>query len=160
MSRRFSIENAFNFEDYNDADLLKALELKLDEQQLNATSDAKRVAIEVLSRARNRPNFGNIGEVENILSRAKIAYQKRTTLPDADLESQDFDPDYRRSENASQNLATLFKDVIGCEDVIQKLGNYQKIAQTCKTQEGLDVRDMIPTTFLFKGPPGKLLAVM
>lgn len=33
------------------------------QQDLNATKEAKVVAIEVLSRARNRPNFGNAGEV-------------------------------------------------------------------------------------------------
>lgn len=32
-------------------------------QDLDATAKAKSVAIEVLSRGRNRPNFGNAGEV-------------------------------------------------------------------------------------------------
>lgn len=155
LARRFAIENAFNFEDYDDKDLMEALELKLKVQQLSATDAAKQVAIEMLSRARNRPNFGNIGEVENMLSSAKIAYQRRTTSPDAPFEAEDFDPNYRRSENAAENLTALFKDVIGCEEVVIKLRNYQKIAQTCKAQVGLDIRDMIPTTFVFKGPPGQ-----
>jgi DNA-binding NtrC family response regulator len=154
LSRRFAIENAFNFDDYNDAELIQALELKLKVQNLTATDEAKKVAIEVLSRARNRPNFGNIGEVENMLSRAKILYQKRTTSPDAPFEPEDFDPDYRRSENAAENLSALFKDIVGCDEVVEKLAEYQKMAQTCKIQE-IDPREMIPTNFVFKGPPGK-----
>lgn len=158
LSRRFAIENAFHFNDYNDAELLQALEWKLESQQLAATDDAKRVAIEVLSRARNRPNFGNIGEVENVLSRAKILYQARTSSPDAPFEPQDFDPDYRRNENAAVNLAALFKNIVGSDGVVEKLGKFQKMAETCKTQ-GMDPREMIPTNFVFKGPPGMMFSL-
>lgn len=154
LSRRFAIENAFYFNDYNDAELLRALEWKLESQQLTATDNAKRVAIEVLSRARNRPNFGNIGEVENILSRAKILYQARTSSPDAPFEPQDFDPDYRRNENAAGNLAALFKNIVGSDGVVEKLGKFQRMAETCRTR-GMDPREMIPTNFVFKGPPGR-----
>ena len=51
--------------------------MKLKEADLSATEEAKTVAIEILGRLRNRPNFGNIGEVENLLSRAKTRYQQR-----------------------------------------------------------------------------------
>lgn len=60
---RFAIESAFHFEDFNNDELLEILELKLRHQDLDATPEAKAVAIEVLSRGRNRPNFGNAGEV-------------------------------------------------------------------------------------------------
>lgn len=60
---RFAIESAFRFEDFDNAELLEILELKLKHQDLDATPEAKSVAIEVLSRGRNRPNFGNAGEV-------------------------------------------------------------------------------------------------
>lgn len=60
---RFAIESAFRFEDFNDDELLEILELKMRHQDIDATLKAKSVAIEVLSRGRNRPNFGNAGEV-------------------------------------------------------------------------------------------------
>lgn len=60
---RFAIESAFRFEDFNNVELLEILELKMKQQDLAATSEARSVAIEVLSRIRNRPNFGNAGEV-------------------------------------------------------------------------------------------------
>lgn len=69
---RFAIESAFRFEDFNDDELLEILELKMKHQDLDATPKAKSVAIEVLSRGRNRPNFGNAGEVRLIsLRRSK-----------------------------------------------------------------------------------------
>jgi AAA lid domain len=154
LSRRFSTENAFEFEDYDDDELLSALELKLKKQDLTATDEAKRVAIETLSRARNRPNFGNIGEVENRLSQAKINIQSRNAHPDAPLEPEDFDPDYKRSENAAENLSKLFEGTVACEDIVEKLAHYQKLAAGCKLRD-MDPRELVPTTFIFKGPPGE-----
>lgn len=65
---RFAIESAFHFEDFSDDELLEILELKMRHQDLDATPKAKAVAIEVLSRGRNRPNFGNAGEVRLLLA--------------------------------------------------------------------------------------------
>ncbi|KAF8553248.1 P-loop containing nucleoside triphosphate hydrolase protein [Imleria badia] len=159
LARRFGIENAFTFEDFTEPQLVKVLELKLKDQDLSATADAKEVAREVLSRMKNRPNFGNAGEVENLLGQAKARYQKRmASVPasqrmDVVFEPQDIDPDFNRGQNASANLAKMFSDVVGCDEVIKKLDEYQKIAKAMK-DNGLDMRTQIPSNFVFKGPPG------
>jgi transcriptional regulator with AAA-type ATPase domain len=156
------MENAFTFADYTEDELLQALGWKLKAYDLSATDAAKKVAMEVLNRLRNRPNFGNIGEVENLLNRAKIRYQERQSKlpthersPDAPFEPIDFDPDFERDKHAATNLAKLFEDVIGCEDVVDKMSKYQKTAQTAKARDQ-DPRDLIPMNFVFKGPPGAL----
>lgn len=126
---------------------------------MNATKEAKEVAIEVLSRARNRPNFGNAGEVENIISHAKDRHQARQSKDlsansfDVVFEPQDFDENFNRGTHATTNLKKLFEDVIGCEDVVAKLEAYQQTSQNMK-RRNLPYRDLIPTNFLFKGPPG------
>lgn len=160
LARRFATENAFRFEDFSDSELREIMNYKLKVQDLFATDAAKDTAIEVLSRSRNRPNFGNAGELENLLSIAKNNYQKRMApvpfaarSPEILFEPQDFDPDYQRSANATSNLKELFKDVIGCEKIVKKLEGYQRIAHASK-QNGRDPRDLIPTNFAFKGPPG------
>lgn len=61
LSRRFPVSSAFNFEDFDRDELLRILDLKLKQQGFDATDQAKHVAAELLSRARNRPNFGNAG---------------------------------------------------------------------------------------------------
>ena len=136
--------------------------MKLKQQDLGATEEAKKVALEVLSRARNRPNFGNAGEVENQLTLAKGRFQLRQSSRedsngsyDVVFAPQDFDADHMREARAATNLQTLFEGMIGCEDVIEKVGNYQKLAQGLKAR-GHDPRETIPMNFLFKGPPGKL----
>ena len=161
LSRRFKIEDAFNFEDFDDDELLKILNLKLNSQNLGATEQAKKVAIEMLSRGRNRPNFGNAGEVENLISEAKArSVRRRQQIPvqerprDIIFEPQDFDPNHNRSENAATNLAKLFEDVVGCGDIVEQLSNYQQIAAACKARD-MDAREQIPTNFVFTGPPGQ-----
>ena len=160
LARRFAVENPFRFEDFNDDELREIMDYKLKIQDLFATDAAKDVTIEVLSRSRNRPNFGNAGELDNLLSIAKGNYQKRMArLPysarsaEISFEPQDFDPDYQRSANATSNLKELFQDVVGCEKIVKKLEGYQLIAHASK-QQGRDPRDFIPTNFVFKGPPG------
>jgi hypothetical protein len=81
-------------------ELLQALDWKLKAQDRTATDAAKQVAIEVLAYLRQRRNFGNIREVENILSAARTRYQERKRSlpldqrnPNAPFELQVFDPE-------------------------------------------------------------------
>ena len=135
---------------------MQVLEYKLKDQDLSATNEANEVARELLSRMKNCPNSG---DVENLLGQAKARYQKRMASVPASqrmnvvFEPQEIDPDYNRSENASANLAKMFADVVGCEEVIRKLEGYQRIAKAMK-DKGLDMRTQIPSNFVFKGPPG------
>jgi hypothetical protein len=158
LARRFPLESAFVFEDFDDVEIGRILDLKLKDIGFSVTDQAKRVAMDVLQRARNRPNFGNAGEVDIILDRAKALHQKRVSgnsSKDLDtLEAVDFDPDFDRGERAASNLSVLFKDVVGCEGLIRQIQGYQTVAANMKAV-GMDPRDQIPFSFLFKGPPGK-----
>ncbi|KAI0339377.1 P-loop containing nucleoside triphosphate hydrolase protein [Trametopsis cervina] len=160
LSRRFAIEDAFRFEDFSDSELLEILNLKLKQQDLGATDDAKHVAIEVLGRARNRPNFGNGGEVENLLAIAKSNYHSRQAALleaqrglDIIFQPMDFDPNYDRWAHPEENLQKQFADLTGCEKIMERFLEWQNIARILK-QKGQDPRRLVPTTFQFKGPPG------
>ncbi|KAF8065345.1 P-loop containing nucleoside triphosphate hydrolase protein [Lyophyllum atratum] len=157
LSRRFAIEDAFKFEDFTYDELLEILNLKLGQQNLDATPEAKRVALDVLERAKIRPNFGNGGEVENVISKAKANYMTRnrgsSDLGDIVFQPVDFDPSFDRAQHAGDKLVELFKDVVGCDEIVTKLRSIQKTALSTK-RRGHDVGDLVPTTFVFKGPPG------
>jgi hypothetical protein len=161
LARRFAIENAFEFADYTDNELRQALDLKLKEHDLSATEEAKDVAIDVLSRERTRPNFGNVGAVENLLNLAKSRYHERqSTLPtaqkahNAPFVESDFDPDFNRGQNAASNLQALFADVVGSDVLVKRIRGWQNMAARMK-EVGNDPREFVPTTFIFSGPPGK-----
>jgi len=74
LARRFLLALLFEFEDFFDSELRQILDLKLKDIGFGATDQAKQVAMEVLKRARNRPNFGNAGEVDIILDNAKALH--------------------------------------------------------------------------------------
>jgi hypothetical protein len=163
LARRFPISDAFYFEDFKDEELKEILDLKLNNQCLEATDEAKYVAIQVLSRLRDRPNFGNAGEVENLISRAKESEQKQMLAMDATTRGaeviflpQDFDKDFDRTMESTARFQDLFGDVVGCKSLIEKLKGYQRIATSTKAR-GRDPREHIPFNFIFKGPPGKIL---
>lgn len=191
LSRRFPISNAFHFHDFDDSELLQILKLKLTQQGLGASTQALIFAIQVLSRARNGLNFGNGGEVENLLATAKSNYEKRhpgqnvsqAPVPQAPalrglgasifgssmrpvpaaansvaidyiFGPEDFDPDWdRAAQKAGTNLQELFKDVLGCDDMIDKLNGYIATVRGMRAQ-GLSPLGHIPMSFVFKGPPG------
>ncbi|KAF7863083.1 hypothetical protein EAF04_007166 [Stromatinia cepivora] len=160
LTRRFPPADAFNFADFSDQELEEILEQKLSTYGLDATPQAVAVAIDLLARARNGLNFGNGGEVENLISKAKKNYQSRQSKLPVDqrsidflFEPEDFDPEFDRASSAEINLKELFKGIIGCDTIIAKLDGYVKVAKGMK-KLGKDPRSQIPMNFIFKGPPG------
>ncbi|KAI1124436.1 P-loop containing nucleoside triphosphate hydrolase protein, partial [Nemania abortiva] len=161
LARRFPMSSAFVFEDYDDSELRSILDLKLKQQGFRAGEAAKQACISILGRARNRPNFGNAGEVDIILDRAKERQQKRLSESTGPRKTdlflpEDIDPDFNRLEQAATNIQVLFKGVVGCENVIQQLEEYQQQVLNMKKLDFSDaeIRSQIPFGLLFRGPPG------
>ncbi|KAK2855600.1 hypothetical protein FQN49_005033 [Arthroderma sp. PD_2] len=157
LSRRFPINSGFIFEDFSENDLQKILNLKLCQIGFHATGEAKGVVRECLRRARNRPHFGNAGEVDILLDKAKLTHQKRLTSKETKLldvlEAVDFDADFDRVQRAPTNCKKLFEGVVGCDELILQLEGYQRTAAKM-TDLDMDPREVIPFNFLFRGPPG------
>ncbi|OJJ38779.1 hypothetical protein ASPWEDRAFT_105830 [Aspergillus wentii DTO 134E9] len=158
LQRRFPLEDAFVFEDYELRHLSQILDLKLSRDQIQISEKAKTVALEMLSRARDRPNFGNGGDVENLLGRAKTACHTRTKdspqPPEVTiLEPQDFDYDYNRASHPGDVCESLFSGMVGFEEIIALFKGYQEMVAAMRRHH-IDPRPYIPFTFVFKGPPG------
>lgn len=157
LSRRFPIDSAFDFEDFTDDELGQILDIKVKQQGFVLTDQGRRVAMKILQRARNRPNFGNAGEVDIILNQAKFRQQKRiarSSRKDTDtLEARDLDEDFDREARAATNISLLFKDVVGGHNIVQKLEGYQRTASNMQARN-MDPREQLPFNFLFRGPPG------
>jgi AAA lid domain len=162
LSRRFPIASAFVFEDFDDDQLLTILDLKLKNQAFTVTDQGRKTALEVLQRARNRLNFGNAGEVDILISAAIQRHQKRISQSKSKnptlLEAPDFDEDFDRAERVDTDVSLLFKDIVGCDEIIGQLQGYQETVRVLKSI-GMDPREQIPFNFLFRGPPGELAYV-
>ncbi|KAL0932639.1 AAA family ATPase [Colletotrichum truncatum] len=157
LSRRFPLSSAFGFEDFSSSELRAILDLKLKEQGFSATGRAKQVAMEMLDRARNRPNFGNAGEVDILLNEAKARHQQRLSSKETNqvstLEALDFDENFDRAERTDTNVAKLFAGTVGCETIVAELEGLQANVRAMK-ELGMDPKEDTPFNFLFRGPPG------
>lgn len=162
IARRFSIDNAFVFEEFDDEQLGKVLDLKMKKQSLRASSEARAVALNVLKLAKQRPNFGNGGEIDNLLSRAMLSFQRRfSTVAIEDrsnmareglLIAEDFDPEYLRGRYAETEMdQDLGMIGMGTQlNVIKEL-----VRQSSATKKyNMDPKDIMPFTLVLKGPPG------
>lgn len=161
LARRFPLSSAFEFQDFSDEELRKILEKKLHSQGLTASEEAKKVAMEVLSRSRNHQHFGNAGEIDILLDKAKAAQQIRLDESKGNsaplitqLKEIDFDADYDRRDRAESNIREAFANLVGAEALVAKFQAYGRIAQNSK-DIGLDPKEHIPFNFIFRGPPGK-----
>ncbi|KAK4228087.1 putative AAA family ATPase [Podospora fimiseda] len=157
LSRRFPIASGFNFEDFSDEELLQIFHLKLKQQAYEVTPQGAEVAMEMVKRARNRPNFGNGGEIDILLDSAKARHQTRFSKGQAKsdhiLAALDFDENFDRADKSETNVRKLFEGTIGCEETIKVLEDYQETVKTMKRLD-LDPKENIPFNFLFRGPPG------
>ncbi len=84
LARRFQLDKAFVFDDYDDAALLRILLANVARRgKTIAPSTADEVVRQDFARARLRPNFGNAGAVDNSVSaavlRAEVRAMPRTT---------------------------------------------------------------------------------
>ncbi|KAK0646884.1 P-loop containing nucleoside triphosphate hydrolase protein [Cercophora newfieldiana] len=163
LRRRFPLKQAFRFTNYSDAKLLDILTLRTASQGVTADEKAMSVAGEVLRRLKDRPNFGNGGDVENLLSQAKNRAQERKGneptrgFNEGDaaitLTKEDFDPDWNREATAALKCQKLFDGLVSFESVSEKFSGYQRMAHNLR-RRGKNPREIVPFTFLFKGPPG------
>lgn len=157
LSRRFPMASAFEFEDFDDDELYTILNSKLKQQGFDATDQAKRVAMNILARARNRPNFGNAGEIDILLNEAKARHQSRLsrkkTTTVSTFDARDFDEDFDRAERSDTDVGKLFSGTVGSEEIIKLLQGYQETVKAMRACD-LEPKENIPFNFLFKGPPG------
>ncbi|KAH7247094.1 hypothetical protein MRS44_014903 [Fusarium solani] len=155
LSRRFPLSSAFVFEDFDDTALAKILDMKLGKTGFSATDKAKEVALDVLRRERNRPNFGNAGAIDILLNEAQASHQKRASKGKVKrhgkLEAIDFDADFDRAEREDTDVKKLFEGDVGRDRLISVLQSYQTRVRHAKA---LDIDPDIPYNFLFRGPPG------
>ena len=157
LTRRFPLSEAFVFEDFTDDELEQVVESKLKQQAYTVTGQAMSTIMQVLQRARNKPHFGNAGEVDILLNAAKERHQKRQVSAgltyNTTLEAIDIDPEFDRTQKTGCSIRTLFEDTVGNEELILRLEGIQKAALSLRAR-GLDPRKTVPFNFLFTGPPG------
>jgi SpoVK/Ycf46/Vps4 family AAA+-type ATPase len=156
FARRFQLENAFSFADFDDLELLYILQMKAKESGLGLKPNVARFAIKQLARARAQKHFGNGGSVENLLSAAKLTMQTRLTeastagVNSSVLHENDFTNGETDSFGSEE---MLFDDLIGCDNIIKIMVTLRSSVKMAQAQ-GHDPRERVDFNYLFTGAPG------
>lgn len=162
LARRFQLDNAFVFEDYDDDDLVLILQEKARKKGLQVPFEALEEAVGVLAKERLKPNFGNGGAVENLLSLAISNFEARmqtagasatARAADRTLTAADFAPAKGAKTISRANAEELFSDLIGCKPVLEKLREMQATLHYAELR-GADPRTKVEWCFTFTGSPG------
>jgi SpoVK/Ycf46/Vps4 family AAA+-type ATPase len=159
LSRRFQLENAFLFEDYDDAALVRILKYAAKKEGLDVGIDVATFAVKMLAKARAGPHFGNAGAVNNLLSDAKLRMQKRIkaakisgdrSLRDI-LIKEDFTPSGYTEEVVSAD--NLLNGLVGCDSIRDKLEEYRGLVEYYRAN-GKDPTSALSFNYIFTGSPG------
>ncbi|MEW5315789.1 MAG: hypothetical protein WDW38_007194 [Sanguina aurantia] len=105
---------------------------------------------------RRKPNFGNAGAVNNLLATAALRMEARTKhLPVVQraTSGKPLAVDFCPEEAGSVDPAAIFKDLVGCKAVLDKLKDYQATI-TASQKLGRDPLAAFELNFLFVGSPG------
>ena len=133
LARRFQLENAFEFDDYDDQALLRILLGNVARRGKRVSfAAAKQVVRRDLAKARMRPNFGNAGAVDNCVSAATLRAESRMqALPPAEraLQSElllsDFISVRDEAAHMRDDPALALEGLVGCEAIRTRLAEYQ-----------------------------------
>ncbi|KAI1125057.1 P-loop containing nucleoside triphosphate hydrolase protein [Nemania abortiva] len=159
LKRRFPLDSAFVFEDFTTEQLRQIWRQKLQTRGLNAADGVENIAIEVLERQRHKLNFGNAGEVDIILDAAQKRYLERIQDDRSQFRQHiylvpaDVDPDYQRLAKVGVDVEQLFKGVVGCDEVKERIRAWPALIQNAKKRD-LNIHDLFSMNFTFTGPPG------
>ncbi|KAJ3067513.1 M-phase phosphoprotein 8 [Podochytrium sp. JEL0797] len=151
LARRFPRDYAFEFADYTDSELLELFNFECTKKKVTVASyEVKRKAIEVLSKQRNLPNFGNAGAVD-LLIRSAIskASMRQTANHSLCLEVDDFvTTDPEQSKKDPLDLLNSLYRIDAVKNSLIELRNAFSVA----LREGGEAPSV--SNFVFTGSPG------
>lgn len=163
----FPLDSAIRFDNFSDDELADIFRMKLQEKGLSTSEEGVDAAIQFLSKARGRPNFGNEHAVENLINGAISRFHRRLVTANQaesttatwsaaarmDLEPHDIDPSHGRLDSADEDLEAMFNGFIDHSAVVNTFKDLNHMARGMQLR-GLDPRPFVPFTYIFKGPPG------
>jgi SpoVK/Ycf46/Vps4 family AAA+-type ATPase len=160
LARRFPIADAFVFKEFDEAQLKAVLDFKMHKEGFTMTDEAKKLALESLKNAKQQPNFGNGGEVTNLIGRALANYRTRFGRMSAEqrsgdtcFEPEDIDPHYKQVVGVEDEVEQIFDHYVGVGHLKDQFKALARRANALR-RAGRDPVPFMPFHLIFKGPFG------
>ena len=158
LSRRFSVNQAFEFEDFSASELLMIAKRIIKASHLRASSLDLHQMVMLVDKKRALPHFGNAGEIQTLISMAKERQSQR--LSKLDSQQADVDTNYlSRSdllgedelERSKQDPFAQLKELNHSENIVEQFTKIHNRLQLWKHEGG---RKPIIGHFVFLGNAG------
>ncbi|KAG2452041.1 hypothetical protein HYH02_003079 [Chlamydomonas schloesseri] len=154
LARRFQLDAAWRFEDYGPEDLLAITREAAKKKGWALDEPCLLAAVEALEAQRRKPNFGNAGAVNNLLSAAVLRMEARLRkLTPAQRAAAAPVPEDFLPPRQGGDPKAIFDDLIGCKEVLAKLREWQATITACQAM-GRDPLASFELNFRFVGSPG------
>lgn len=144
--------SSFKFEDYDDNELSRILQLLLKELKVKCGAEALNAAITVLAKKRNAGNFGNARAASNLVKDVLAKYPTATELLAEMFESQE--PKGLSIDDLKKQLVPHGHRLV--REFIERIEAEIKL-KIALNQNPLDDAKLL--NFLFVGPPGTVLLI-
>jgi len=154
LTRRFDCSNPVVFEDFTDEELLLILGDALRKKNVSATYEASMAALDRLTAKRRLPNFGNAGEVQNMVNGAltKFFARARSGANEQQLLPEDFE---QASDKPVETIDEIFRSMLGggCAEIKRRLRATHTLVASKKAR-GMDYTRSTNLNYLIVGSPG------
>ena len=154
LARRFRTEDAFHFADYNDEQLVKIiLEVSKKKELFLSQNLAEAAVHNVLAKQRAKPNFGNVGAINNLLDHAIEKLMNRVDRSKVDGRWELIDQDLfdiPEPNSAIKALNGLFKT----EHILEHIKSISNRVKVQKNKDNFADRKKLLKNYVFTGDPG------
>eukprot|EP00698_Gefionella_okellyi_P004376 TRINITY_DN14046_c0_g1_i1.p1 TRINITY_DN14046_c0_g1~~TRINITY_DN14046_c0_g1_i1.p1 ORF type:complete len:1528 (+),score=457.91 TRINITY_DN14046_c0_g1_i1:247-4584(+) len=157
LKRRMNLDNAFEFDDYTDGELMRFLSGMCKSKQLSMDfATVVLPTIQHLARLRFMPNFGNIGTLQQLLSEAQSRAMVRTKADPQEvlcIELIDVLGPEKMAERTADPLAFL-NGLVNADYLREQFEALQVGVEAARSEGVTDAEILKSLNFLFLGKPG------
>jgi hypothetical protein len=156
LKRRFNLGEAFLFEDFSDLEIREVLKSQISAGGLFAESYTLDHAIRLISQKRMEEGFGNAGEAEQMLNRAKLKLSSRLQaggVPMKDQKTLTCD-DFEGEVTSVEKARAVFSDLQHTEHVMSVLKMFESMCAVADSEDRPRHTILSDCHMLFLGPPG------
>lgn len=159
LKRRLNLSEAFEFEDFSDEDIKKVLKNQVVRAGLTCCPTTLDFAVQNISKKRMEDGFGNAGEAEQILTRAKLRLSQRlsqmtSAVPESTSMKLLLKEDFAGEETSSEKAREAFAGLENMGHIEAILDKMEAIVATALAEGRKPHEEMTNMHMLFLGPPG------
>ena len=154
FKRRFNLGDPMMFDDFTDEEIKKVLKAQVVNAGLACEPATLDFAVRTISKKRMEDGFGNAGEAEQILTRAKLRISQRVSQDPSVNYKLLLDEDFGSEETSALKAREAFAGLEHIEHIESVLHKFEAMVATAQEEGRKPHEEMANMHMLFLGPPG------